>query len=49
MRNVTTDSLTDAVLDNCAATSSDRLRFVIECLVRHLHDFARETNLTHEE
>ena len=49
MRNVTTDSITDAVVNLCADTSSDRLGFILERLLRHLHDFARETGLTHAE
>ncbi len=49
MHNVTTDSITDAVLNHCTDTESDRLRFIFERLVHHLHDFARETDLTHEE
>lgn len=49
MRNVTTDSITQAFLDYCGPETSPRLKFVLESLINHLHDFTRETKLTHEE
>ena len=49
MRNVDQHSITQAFLDYCGDATSPRLRFILEHLVRHLHDFTRETKLTHEE
>lgn len=49
MRAVTKDNITQAFLDYCGAETSPRLRIVLEALARHLHDFARETKLTHKE
>ena len=49
MRNVTKDTITQAFLDYCGPDTSPRLRFILERLVQHLHDFTRETNLTHDE
>lgn len=49
MRNVSTESITQAFLDYCGDDTSPRLKFVLEKFAHHLHDFVRETNLTHEE
>ncbi len=49
MRNVTKDSITDAFLGYVSDDTDERLRFILEKLVHHLHDFVRETGLTHEE
>jgi len=49
MRNVDEHSITQAFLDYCDKDTSPRLRFILEHLVRHLHDFTRETKLSHEE
>lgn len=49
MRNVTVENITDAFLGYFGPDTDPRLKFVLERLVRHLHDFARETNLTHDE
>ena len=49
MRDVTSDSVTKAFLDYVDDGSDERLKFVLEKLVHHLHDFVRETQLTHEE
>jgi len=49
MRDVTKDTLTQAFLDFMGPETSPRVRFVLERLASHLHDFARETELTHEE
>ena len=49
MRNVTKDSITQAFLDYCGPETTPRLRFILEKLVQHLHDFTRETHLTHDE
>lgn len=49
MRNVTSESITQAFLDYCGPDTDPRLKFVLEKLASHLHDFVRETNLTHDE
>jgi len=49
MRNVTQETITQVFLDYCGPETSPRLRFLLEHLARHLHDFVRETELTHAE
>ena len=49
MRTVTKDNITDVFMGNLSEDTAPRTREIMGSLVRHLHDFARETNLTHEE
>ena len=49
MRDVTKDNITDVFMRYLGADTDPRLREVMGALVRHLHDFAREVNLTHDE
>lgn len=49
MRNVTKDNITDVFRSYMADDMPPRTREIMSALVQHLHDFARETNLTHEE
>ncbi len=49
MRDLTTETVTTAVLEQMAETPDPRLRQVMASLVRHLHDFARDVTLTPEE
>ena len=42
-------TITDAALDQMAGTPNPRLRQIMAALVRHLHAFAREVDLTPEE
>ncbi|QIE42505.1 hydroxyquinol 1,2-dioxygenase [Rhodobacteraceae bacterium SC52] len=49
MRNVTKENITDVFISYMADDMPPRTREVMTSLVRHLHDFARETNLTHDE
>ena len=49
MRDITRDNLTRAVIDSFAGAENERLRFVIERLVTHLHAFAREVELKPDE
>jgi hydroxyquinol 1,2-dioxygenase len=49
MRQHTEDTLTDAVVARLAKTRDPRLREVMTSLVKHLHAFAREVNLSEEE
>jgi hydroxyquinol 1,2-dioxygenase len=49
MRELTTETITDAVLGQMAATPDPRLRALMASAVKHLHAFAREVNLTPAE
>ena len=49
MRTVTKDTITQSFLDYVADDTDPRLKFVLEKLAHHMHDFVRETNLTHDE
>ncbi|MBV9985495.1 dioxygenase, partial [Bradyrhizobium sp.] len=49
MRELTPDTITDAVLDQMSATPDPRLKEIMACAVKHLHAFAREVNLTPAE
>jgi hydroxyquinol 1,2-dioxygenase len=49
MRDLTTNSVTDAVLEQMSDTADPRLKHVMASLVRHMHDFARDVNLTPDE
>ncbi|MEP5152990.1 dioxygenase [Planktotalea sp.] len=49
MRNVTKDNITDVFKGYMSDDMNPRMREVMGSLVQHLHDFARETNLTHDE
>jgi protocatechuate 3,4-dioxygenase beta subunit len=46
MRELTPETMTDAVLDQMATTPDPRMREVMAAAVKHLHAFAREINLT---
>ncbi|MGZ3638877.1 MAG: intradiol ring-cleavage dioxygenase [Ktedonobacterales bacterium] len=48
-RNLDETTITGAVIDQFAGTPSPRLKHIMTSLVRHLHDFAREVNLTEDE
>ncbi|MDA9207292.1 hydroxyquinol 1,2-dioxygenase [Octadecabacter sp.] len=49
MRNVTKDNITDVFCGYMAEDMAPRTREIMTSLVKHLHDFARDTNLTHDE
>ena len=49
MRELTPDTITDAVLDQMAATPDPRLKEIMASAVKHLHAFAREVNLSPAE
>lgn len=49
MRNLDARTITQAVVDRLADTPDARLKQVMTSLVRHLHDFAREVQLTEAE
>ncbi len=49
MRSVTKDTITDAFVAYCEKTDNPRLKLVLSRLAAHLHAFAKEVELTHEE
>jgi hydroxyquinol 1,2-dioxygenase len=49
MQNLNEQTITDAVVERIADCPGPRLKKVMTALVRHLHEFAREVNLTQEE
>lgn len=49
MRTVTKDTITQAFLNYCGEDTDPRLKYLLESFSHHLHDFVRETGLTHEE
>lgn len=49
MRNVTTDNITEVFAGYLGPDTDPRVREVLTALARHIHDFAREVNLTHDE
>ena len=49
MRNLDESTITDAVLARHADARSERLKVIMTSLVRHLHAFAREVELTEQE
>jgi protocatechuate 3,4-dioxygenase beta subunit len=46
MKAIDHNTITDVALDQMSTTSDPRLKQIMESLVRHLHDFAREVDLT---
>jgi len=46
MRELTPETITDAVLDQMATTSDPRMKEIMASAVKHLHAFARDVNLT---
>jgi protocatechuate 3,4-dioxygenase beta subunit len=49
MKNITRDNLTDTVKSSFAHIDKERQRHLVNRLVHHLHAFATETGLSHEE
>ena len=49
MRNVNKDNITETFLSYFGQDTDPRLYEIMQSLAKHLHDFARETQLTHEE
>src|ERR1700733_5510259 len=49
MRAIDQNTITDAALEQMSTTSDPRLKQIMESLVRHLHSFAREVDLTPDE
>lgn len=49
MRIIDENTITDVVIEQMSSTPNPRLKQIMEALVRHLHAFAREVDLTREE
>ncbi len=49
MKDLTIDNITENTIRINSQSSDARLNFVLERLVTHLHDFARETRLSTKE
>src|ERR1700712_153383 len=49
MRDFNEHSITDAVVDSLSQTKDIRLKSVMTSLVRHLHDFVRDVELSFDE
>ncbi|TGE01312.1 intradiol ring-cleavage dioxygenase [Methylobacterium nonmethylotrophicum] len=49
MRDFNEHTITQAVVDRFADTPDPRLKTIVTSLVRHLHDFVRDVDLTFEE
>ena len=49
MRELTPETITDAVLDQMSTTPDARLKAIMASAVKHLHAFARKVNLTPAE
>jgi len=49
MRSVTSENITETFLGYFGEETDPRLREIMGSLAKHLHAFARETNLTHAE
>ncbi|CAE6825996.1 dioxygenase family protein [Paraburkholderia domus] len=49
MRNMTETELTEVVLERYSSTPDERLRTVLQSLIRHLHAFVRDVRLTESE
>ena len=49
MRNVTKDNITEVYASYFGDDTDPRTKEIMTSLARHLHDFAREVNLTHDE
>jgi hydroxyquinol 1,2-dioxygenase len=49
MRDINQFTITEAVKKSFATEEGSRFKFLLESLIDHLHDYTRETNLTHQE
>jgi protocatechuate 3,4-dioxygenase beta subunit len=49
MKNITRSNLTDTVKSSFSNIDDERLKHLVDRLVHHLHAFATETQLTHDE
>ncbi len=49
MRNITKDNITEVVTKALSKDIAPRNREIMTSLIRHMHDFCKEVNLTHAE
>ncbi len=49
MQSLNQFTLTEAVKESFKTEEGSRLKFLLETFIEHLHDYTRETNLTHQE
>jgi len=49
LKDLTIDNITDNVKLINSQCENPRLKYILERIVQHLHDFARETRLSHDE
>ncbi|OOQ90400.1 Hydroxyquinol 1,2-dioxygenase [Penicillium brasilianum] len=49
MKNLTVENITENVITINSLCQDERMKYVLERLVTHLHDFARETRLSSDE
>jgi len=49
MRDLTDENITEVVLKSTANTKNPRFKELFTCLIKHLHEFVREVELTSEE
>ena len=49
MKDLTAENITENTILMNSHNPDARLKFILERLVTHLHDFARETRLSHAE
>jgi len=49
MRDINQFTITEAVKKSFQAEEGSRFKFLLDALIDHLHDYTRETSLTHEE
>jgi hypothetical protein len=49
LKDLTIDNITDNVKLINSQCDNPRLKYILERIVQHLHDFARETRLSHDE
>ncbi len=49
MRSVTTENITEVFAGYFAKDSDPRVKEILSSLAKHMHQFAREVNLTHDE
>ena len=49
MRSIDHNTITDATIEQMSTTPDPRLKQIMESLVRHLHDWGREVDITPEE
>lgn len=49
MKDLTVDNITENVIRINSLCEDERMTYVLERLVSHLHDFARETRLSSQE